>query len=53
MKVPYMIVVGDREVESSSVSVRSLSGRDERDIDPAVFLDDLIQEIAQKRGAAV
>jgi len=51
MKVPYMMIIGDKEVESGKVSVRSLSGRDERDVDTDWFIAELLDEIASKRSA--
>ncbi len=47
-KVPYMLVVGDREVEQGAVSVRSRSGGDlgARAVD--AFLADALGEIARK-----
>jgi threonyl-tRNA synthetase len=53
MKVPYMVVVGDKEIESGNVSVRSLSGRDERGVDLDGFIAELLDEIASKRSTAV
>ena len=53
MKVPYMVIVGDNEVASGRISIRSLAGRDERDVDPEVFVSDLLAEIAGRGGAAV
>jgi len=49
MKVPYMIIVGDQEVESGKVSVRSLAGRDERDVDLEKFRVELLDEISSRR----
>jgi len=51
MKVPYMMIIGDKEVESGKVSVRSLSGRDERDVDTDWFIAELLDEVASKRSA--
>lgn len=48
MKVPYMIIVGDNEVEAGNVSVRSLAGRDERGVDLAKFADELTIEISTR-----
>ena len=53
MKVPYMVIVGDKEVESGTISVRSLAGRDERGIDLERFTAELSQEIAVKRSLEV
>lgn len=48
MKVPYMAVVGDNEVESRNISVRSLAGRDDRGVDLAAFTDELLDEISSR-----
>jgi threonyl-tRNA synthetase len=49
-KVPYMLVVGDREAAEGLVAVRSRSGGDlgPRAVDQ--FVGDALQEIEQKRG---
>jgi threonyl-tRNA synthetase len=51
-KVPYMLVVGDREAAEGTVSVRSRSGGDlgARTVD--ALIGDAHAEIAQKAGAA-
>ena len=51
MKVPYMVILGDKEIESGHLSVRTLSGRDERDVSEKVFLGRLLEEIASKATA--
>lgn len=43
-KIPYMLVIGDREVENDTVAVRERSGLDRG----PVKLDELIAEIEQK-----
>ena len=43
-KVPYMLVVGDREVEAGAVAVRMRSGEDRG----ATALDDITAEIVEK-----
>ncbi len=48
-KVPYLLIVGDREVESGAVSVRSHDGGDEGAVEVAGFLARIKQEIEQKR----
>jgi threonyl-tRNA synthetase len=47
-KVPYMLVVGDREAEQGTVSVRSRAGGDlgARSVD--AFIADALGEIARK-----
>ena len=50
MKVPYMLVVGEKEVESKSVSVRR---RGEGDIGTFLvneFVDIISKEIAEKKN---
>ncbi len=39
MKVPFTLVVGDREVEAGTVSVRDRSGRDVRGVPLAEFIE--------------
>ncbi len=53
MKVPYMLIVGDNELESGTVSVRSLAGRDERGVELGRFLGELLDEIASRRSLEV
>jgi threonyl-tRNA synthetase len=53
MKVPYMVIVGDNEVEGDNLSVRSLAGRDDRGVDTARFLSELEEEIASRRSIEV
>ena len=53
MKVPYMIIVGDKEIGSGKVSVRSLAGRDDRDVDLERFISELREEIASRRSLEV
>jgi threonyl-tRNA synthetase len=48
MKVPYMIIAGDNEVDAGNISVRSLAGRDERGVDLASFTDELLLEISSR-----
>jgi threonyl-tRNA synthetase len=47
-KIPYMLVLGDREVESGEVNVRRRDGSQEsRSLD--AFAADLLAEIAERR----
>ncbi len=48
-KVPYMLVVGAKEVESSTVAVRSRKNGDMGAVSPEQFISDLMTEIAEKR----
>jgi len=53
MKVPYMAIVGDNEVESGNISVRSLAGRDERGVDIDRFIEELTAEISSRMSLEV
>ena len=48
-KVPYMLVVGDDEAESDTVSVRRRSGEETRGVAVEGFVRDLAAEIAERR----
>lgn len=47
-KVPYMLVVGDKEIEAESVSVRPRTGKERRGVPIAEFAQELNEEIARK-----
>ena len=47
-KIPYMLVVGDRDMENGTVSVRTRTGEDLGAMTPAEFLSKCLQEIADK-----
>ena len=44
-KVPYLIIVGDKEVESNNLSVRSQNGKDLGQMSLDVFLEILRKEL--------
>jgi len=48
-RVPYMLIVGDDEVEAGTVSVRDRREREEKDIDLEEFKEHLALERDQKR----
>jgi threonyl-tRNA synthetase len=48
-KVPYLLIVGDREAENGAVSVRSHPAGDEGAVSLADFVARIRQEIAEKR----
>jgi threonyl-tRNA synthetase len=48
-KVPYMLVVGDREVEQGAVSVRTRAGGDQGAQPVEAFVAAVLDEIARKR----
>ena len=45
-KVPYMLVVGDREAEAKAVSVRTRAGEDLKSMPVFQFIDRLQDEVA-------
>ena len=47
-KVPYMVIVGEKDETEGTVSVRTRAGADEGALDPAAFLLRLKKEIAEK-----
>jgi threonyl-tRNA synthetase len=49
MKVPYMLIVGDREEAQGLVSVRSRAQGDEGSCQLAAFVERLVEEIAARR----
>lgn len=48
-KVPYMITIGDKEVENQTVSVRLRNGVDLGAMAPEALLARLVQEVATKQ----
>ncbi len=48
-KVPYMIVVGDKEVEAKLISVRSRSGENRNGIRLETFVEEIKTEISTKK----
>ncbi len=48
-KVPYMLILGDKEVESGKISVRTRQGKEIKDVDINVFIGTLKEEIKQRK----
>ena len=48
-KIPYMLIVGDKEVESQNVSVRKRKKGDVGSVDIDKFKKEILEEIAQKK----
>ncbi|MBE6927565.1 MAG: threonine--tRNA ligase [Ruminococcaceae bacterium] len=48
-KIPYMLVVGDRDIENGTVSVRTRSGEDLGAMTPDEFMAKCLLEIATKK----
>lgn len=47
-KIPYMLIIGDKEAETNSVSVRSRSGGDLGQMPFEALLEKLLREIKEK-----
>jgi len=48
-KIPYMLVVGDKELEAGTVSVRLRSGEEKRGIPSEEFVSTLVSDVEDKR----
>ena len=51
-KTPYLLVVGDKEVETGSVAVRSLSGEDLGSMSVEQFAERLASDAAKRSGSS-
>lgn len=47
-KIPYMIIVGDKEVEAGNVSIRDRKGKQKNNVELKGFIKDLLEEIHKK-----
>jgi threonyl-tRNA synthetase len=47
-RVPYLLVVGDQEVESKQVAVRTRKGDDHGQMDLSTFIDKISHEVSQR-----
>ena len=52
-RVPYQVVIGPRDVEAGTLSVRLPAGKQLQGVDPAKFAARLGEEVAQKRTTSV
>jgi threonyl-tRNA synthetase len=48
-KVPHVLVIGDKEVDARTVSARSRSGEERRGLPVDDFLQEIVQEVAERR----
>jgi threonyl-tRNA synthetase len=48
MRIPYSIVIGDRDIEAGTVSVRDRAGNEARGIAPEALVDRLIRDAAER-----
>ena len=47
-KIPYLGIIGDKEIEKNSISIRALSGEDLGILELSQFLEKLKKEIEKK-----
>jgi threonyl-tRNA synthetase len=47
-KIPYMLIVGDNEVTTRTVSVRLKVGKEIKGVTPDTFLENILNEISQR-----
>ena len=48
-KVPYMLIVGEREVKASEVNVRARGEKKQQAVSAEKFVEQIVQEIEEKR----
>lgn len=49
MKIPYIIVLGDKEKESGTIAVRNRGKKPQFGVTPEKFLEDLMAEISERK----
>ena len=50
MKIPYIVVVGDKEIETETVSIRARNNREQGLMKTQEFIDNLKEEIRNKES---
>lgn len=48
LKVPLMVILGDKEIESDTITVRTREGENKFSLDAQKFLDELLEKIGTK-----
>lgn len=48
-KIPYMIILGDKELESGKISVRTRTGKEIKDVDLEHFVETLRNEVLSRK----
>jgi threonyl-tRNA synthetase len=48
-KIPYMLIIGEKEVSCNSVTIRKKTGEDLKDINISSFIDILNENINKKK----
>ncbi|MDU2096274.1 MAG: His/Gly/Thr/Pro-type tRNA ligase C-terminal domain-containing protein, partial [Negativicoccus succinicivorans] len=49
-KVPYMLILGDKEVEAQSISIRNRAGEETNDVALQDFIADLQKAVRERQG---
>ncbi len=49
MKIPYMLVIGDKEIEGGNLAVRSYKTKEQKEISKKDFIKELIEEIKTRK----
>ena len=49
-KVPYMLILGDKEVEAQSISIRNRAGEETNDVVLQDFIADLQKAVRERQG---
>ncbi|MCX8093873.1 MAG: threonine--tRNA ligase [Candidatus Goldbacteria bacterium] len=47
-KIPYMFIIGEKEVETKTVSLRLRTGQETKAVNPYVFLENILKKIKNK-----
>lgn len=47
-KIPFMVVLGDKEIEAKTVTVRTREGENKFNVEPEKFLKELLSKISDK-----
>lgn len=49
-KVPYMVILGDKEATAGTISVRNRSGEEHNDLEQRAFIESVLAEIKERRN---
>ncbi|MBI4977018.1 MAG: threonine--tRNA ligase [Spirochaetes bacterium] len=52
-RIPYMVIIGDREAETKKVTLRVRDGGEHKDIDPVTMIDNMNQEIQKRMNGSI
>ena len=50
LKIPYIVIVGDKEIETETISVRARKNREEGLMKTQEFIDNIKEEIRNKES---